>query len=35
MRANGKRPTQLTHNSATDSIPDWQTLRRGASGGRP
>ena len=28
MRANGKNPTQLTHNTATDSIPDWQRLPR-------
>src|SRR5215207_6927858 len=33
MRANGKGPGQLTHNSATDSFPDWQALPRGASGG--
>ena len=30
MRANGKDPTQLTHSEATESIPDWQRLRRGS-----
>jgi Tol biopolymer transport system component len=30
MRANGKKPTQLTHNTTTDSIPDWQRLSRPA-----
>ena len=28
MRANGKDPTQLTHNTATDSNPERQRLRR-------
>jgi hypothetical protein len=31
MRSNGKQPTRLTHNTATESIPDWQRLRRGSS----
>jgi Tol biopolymer transport system component len=30
MPANGKDPTQLTQNVATDSIPDWQRVPRGA-----
>jgi len=35
MRANGKQVVQLTRNSNTDSIPDWQRLPRGVSGHAP
>jgi dipeptidyl aminopeptidase/acylaminoacyl peptidase len=31
-RANGKDPTQLTRNAATESIPDWQRLVGGQRG---